>query len=78
MTERKAASKAEDAGQAEVQAKADAEAEKGFVGNEVDPTPNEEYSMERPGSWKVPEADPKAAEKVGSSKFAGSEGGDGS
>lgn len=68
--------KSADAGQAEVQKKMDAAEEQGFIGVEVDPTPNEEYSLEKPGSWKVPEADPAAAAKAGSSKFAGVEGGD--
>lgn len=42
---RRAASKAQDAGQAEVQKKVDAEEEKGFAGVEVDQTPNENYTV---------------------------------
>lgn len=37
--------KADDAGQAEVQEKMDAELERGLVGNEVDQTPNENYTV---------------------------------
>jgi hypothetical protein len=50
--------------------KAVAEAEKqGFIGEEVDPTPNERYSQES-DNWATPESDPDEAEKVGSRKFA--------
>lgn len=66
------AKKSADAGQAEVQKKRDEELEQGFRGREVDPTPNEEYSLEK-DSWKTPEADPDAAKKAGSTKFAGRE-----
>lgn len=45
MTERRRAASARDAGQAEVQAKVDAEEEKGFAGVEVDQTPNENYTV---------------------------------
>lgn len=38
--------------------------DKGLLGVEVDPTPNEEYSLEKPDSWNVPEADPKAAARA--------------
>ncbi len=58
----------EDAGQAEVQEKVDKETEQGFVGIEIDQTPNERYSQESDDS-RTPESDPKEAEKVGSTKF---------
>jgi hypothetical protein len=41
----KAATASADAGQAEMQAQADKEQEQGFVGTEVDPTPNENYTL---------------------------------
>ncbi len=59
----------EDAGQAEVQEKMDEATEKGYIGIEVDPTPNERYSLESE-DWRTPESDAKEAAKVGSSKFA--------
>lgn len=43
--------------------KMDDEYAQGFRGVEVDPTPNEEYSLES-DSWKVPEADPDAEAKA--------------
>jgi hypothetical protein len=41
-----AESKAKDAGQAEVQKKVEQEQSQGYIGTKVDPTPNEEYSLE--------------------------------
>ena len=38
-------SKSKDVGQEQVQKAADAEAEKGLAGDEVDPTPNENYTV---------------------------------
>ncbi len=58
----------EDAGQAEVQEKVDKETEQGFVGIEIDQTPNERYSQET-SDIRTPESDPKEAEKAGSTKF---------
>jgi hypothetical protein len=55
----------------ELQKRVDEAEAQGFYGIEVDPTPNAEYSMQKPDSWKVPEADPKAAAKAGSSRFQG-------
>jgi len=40
------ATKKDDAGQAEVQAKVDEETDKGFWGTKVDPTPNEHYTVD--------------------------------
>ncbi len=76
MPEQKKQQQSGDAGQAEVQEKMDEATDQGFIGIEVDPTPNEEYSLEKPDSWKVPEADPKAAAKVGSPKFQNAEEGE--
>lgn len=45
MAERKKKD-AGDAGEAEVQATADAEVDQGFAGTKVDPRDNEEYSLE--------------------------------
>lgn len=54
-----------DAGQAEVQKNVDEETEQGFVGVEVDPTPNENYTVAGVTSGKpTPETDEKAAAKV--------------
>ncbi len=58
----------EDAGQAEVQEKVDKETEQGFVGIEIDQTPNERYSQES-DDFRTPESDSKEAEKAGSTKF---------
>ncbi len=58
----------EDAGQAEVQEKMDEATEKGYIGVEVDTTPNERYSQES-DDFRTPESDPKEAEKVGSTKY---------
>jgi hypothetical protein len=50
---------------AEVQKRVDAELEQGFRGIEVDPTPNENYSVEGVTSGKpTPETDDGAAEKA--------------
>jgi len=52
-----------DAGQAEVQQRVDKETEQGFVGVEVDPTPNENYSVAGVIAGKpTPETDDKAAD----------------
>ena len=57
--------KTTDAGEADVQAAVDAEVEQGFVGTEVDPTPNENYTVAGVTSGKpTPETDPAHAEKV--------------
>lgn len=45
-TPRQSSSSSDDAGEAEVQKKMDEEQENGFVGQKVDPTPNENYSLE--------------------------------
>jgi hypothetical protein len=58
-----------DAGQAEMQKRTDEAEKKGFLGIEVDPTPNENYSMEKPDEWRTPETDPGMAAKAGSAKF---------
>lgn len=50
-----------DVGQAEVQERVDAEEAKGFRGQNVDPTPNENYSMETPPDAPTPETDPALA-----------------
>ncbi len=54
---------ADDLGAAEVQAKMDEETSKGFHGDEVDPTPNEHYTVEGVLAGKpTPETDADAAE----------------
>lgn len=50
---------------AQVQKKVDEETEQGFRGVEVDPTPNENYTVSGVTSGKpTPETDAKAAEKA--------------
>ena len=62
--------KNDDAGAAQVQEQVDAEQEQGFVGVEVDKTPNENYTLAGQAAGKpTPETDAKAAEAVGSRKF---------
>lgn len=59
------ARKAGDAGEAEVQQKKDAEEEQGYRGVEVDPTPNEHYTVAGVTSGKpTPENNLDHAEKV--------------
>lgn len=66
-----ATTKKDDAGEAEVQERKDAEEEQGFVGVKVDPTPNENYTLKGVTSGKpTPETDPKLAAEAGSRKFA--------
>lgn len=56
-----ATQKKDDAGQAEVQANVDEETARGFYGEEVDPTPNENYTLDGVTSGKpTPETDEKA------------------
>jgi len=56
------ASKNDDAGAASVQKQVDEENAKGFVGVEVDPTPNENYTVAGVVAGKpTPETDDKAA-----------------
>lgn len=54
----------------ELQKAVDEAEAKGFYGTEVDPTPNERYSLES-DDWRTPENDPDAASEVGSKRFAG-------
>ncbi|MER7155031.1 hypothetical protein [Streptomyces lydicus] len=62
MTERKA-QPPKDAAQKEVQKAVDTAEDQGFVGVEVDPTPNEHYTVAGVVAGKpVPETDPEAAE----------------
>lgn len=57
--------KAKDAGEAEVQQKKDAEEAEGVVGNKVDPTPDEHYSVAGVTAGKpTPETDPDHRAKV--------------
>lgn len=52
----------DDAGAADVQAQVDEMNEQGLVGHEVDPTPNENYTLKGVTSGKpTPETDEKAA-----------------
>jgi hypothetical protein len=52
-----------DAGQADVQKTVDAEQEAGFVGEKVDPTPDENYTLAGQASGApTPETDEEAAE----------------
>jgi hypothetical protein len=54
-----------EAGLAEVQEKVDQETEQGFVGVEVDPIPNEEYSVQTgPDSPTIAEQQKALAEKL--------------
>lgn len=54
-----------DAGQADVQKKADVETEQGFRGDKVDPTPDSHYTVAGVTSGKpTPETDEKAAAKA--------------
>lgn len=58
----KSESKSEDVGQAEVSDAFEQAQERGFFGNEVDPTPNENYSLDGVTSGApTPETDAKAA-----------------
>lgn len=62
---------AESLGAGEVQAKMDEEQEKGYRGQKVDPTPNENYTVAGVTSGApTPETDPEQAAKVGSGRFA--------
>ena len=57
--------KATEASAKQVQEAVDKETEQGFSGVEVDPTPNENYTLEGVTSGKpTPETDPKAAAKA--------------
>lgn len=52
----------DDLGASEVQQKMDEEQEQGFFGTEVDPTPNDNYTLQGVTSGKpTPETDEKAA-----------------
>lgn len=62
MAEKK---KDDDAGQASVQKQVDEENEKGFVGTEVDPTPNENYTAAgQAAGLPTPETDDRLAEEA--------------
>lgn len=50
--------------------------EVGFFGKEVDPTPDENYSLLTPPDAPTPETDPELAAAAGSSKFSSVEGED--
>ena len=59
-----------DAGEREVKQRVDAENEQGFVGIEVDPTPNSAYTVAGVTAGEpTPETDPAAAKAVGSRRF---------
>jgi hypothetical protein len=63
MAENKAENKGKSEGEAEVQKAVDEEQEQGFVGTKVDPTPNENYTLQGVVAGKpTPETDEKAAE----------------
>ena len=54
----------------QAQQAADPVYEQGFIGQEVDPTPNENYTVDGVTSGKpTPETDPDLAREVGSTKF---------
>lgn len=53
-----------DLGQKELQETFDKANEQGFFGVEVDPTPNENYSLETPPDAPTPETDAKLAAEV--------------
>ncbi len=48
----------------QVQAAVDEETEQGFRGTKVDPTPNENYSLETSPDAPTPESDPESAAKA--------------
>jgi hypothetical protein len=48
----------------DLQEQADEATEKGFVGESVDPTPNENYSLQTPPDAPTPETHPDAAEEA--------------
>lgn len=55
----------DDAGEAQVQQAAEKHAEQGFIGTEVDPTPNAHYTVSGVGAGRpTPETDAKAAAKA--------------
>lgn len=64
MAEKKDTQASTDVGQAEVEKKQDEELEQGFQGVKVDPTPNENYSLETPPTAPTPETDPALAAKA--------------
>lgn len=65
------AKKTDDAGQAEVQKKVDKAEEQGFEGEQVDPTPRENYTLQTPQDAPVPEVDDrnKQAAEVNAAKI---------
>lgn len=65
MTERKTAQPPQDAAQKEVQKAVDEAEDKGYLGVEVDPTPDEHYSVSGVLAGKpTPETDPDHAREV--------------
>ena len=67
-----AARKEDDLGQAEVQAKKDAEDAQGFIGRKVDPTPDEHYTVAGVIAGKpTPETDADHRAKVRAETEAG-------
>lgn len=59
-----------DTSKAQVQEQVDKETEQGFIGTEVDPTPNSAYTVAGVTSGEpTPETDPDQARKVGSRRF---------
>lgn len=66
---------AAEAGNEQVQEAKDQEDEQGFRGTEVDPTPNEAYTLQGVTEGQpTPETDPEAAREAGSTRFAGGTG----
>lgn len=65
VEKKKAATDKDDAGKADVQQTVDEETEQGFFGVEVDPTPNENYTLAGQASGlPTPETDEKVAEEA--------------
>jgi hypothetical protein len=65
MATKKKASESDDAGQAEVQETVDQLEEQGYYGDGIDPTPNENYTVDGVTSGKpTPETDAKQAAKA--------------
>lgn len=70
--ETRPAARTQDAGQRQVQERFTAEQEQGFVGIEIDPTPNVNYTVQGVSKGApTPETDPRQAQKVGSTRFRG-------
>jgi hypothetical protein len=74
MADKGTAKQGGDLGGEQAQAKMDKEQDQGYRGVKVDTTPDENYSVAGVTSGApTPETDPKMAEKVGGTKFTGTQ-----